>query len=145
MFWVGTGCCSCLLLLTLLVGGIGGFIYMQTKGPMDAIHGQLTELKSGQTDAAYGRLASAYQQAMSRSDFERLVASHPALRDNADTSFMSRSVSNGVARISGTLTAASGEKEPVVYTLMQEEGAWKITSITFAGDDITVPSSGTQP
>lgn len=141
-FWIGTGCCGCLLLLLLGGGGLFGALYVMTKGPVEAVRNQLVELKSGQTDAAYARLTQAYQQSLSRADFERLVASHPAFRDNADSTFMSRNVTNGVARLEGSLTATSGEKEPVTYTLIQEAGAWKISAIQFAGDDITIPNTG---
>jgi pSer/pThr/pTyr-binding forkhead associated (FHA) protein len=142
VFWIGTGCCGCLTLALLLGALIFGGIYFATKGPVEAIDKQLTEIKSGQIDAAYARLSQSYQAVVSRSDFERMIAAHATLRDNASSSFMSRSVKNNTAHLAGTLTSTANDKESVTYDLVKEDDAWKIMSIQFAGDDITAPPMG---
>jgi hypothetical protein len=143
-FWIGTGCCGCLTLLLLMAALFGGGIYFMSKGPVEAVRAQLTELKGGQVDAAYERLSQSYQSVLSREDFERLVAAHPSLRDNADSTFTSRNVQMGTAQISGKLTAASGEEEKVTYALVKESEAWKISGINFEGD-VSVPPLETSP
>jgi hypothetical protein len=83
-------------------------------------------------DAAYAGLSGSYQAQLSREDFETFVGQHPALRENSDSTFFSRSVTGDTAKLSGYLVSASGSKEAVSYELVKEGGTWKIASISFA-------------
>jgi hypothetical protein len=136
-FWMVTGCCGCLLLGVLLVGGIGGAALFATRAPAQAVQEQLAELRQGDVDAAYGRLSGDLQARLTREEFERLVQDHPGLKDNKDATFWSRSVSNDKARLSGVLMSRAGDVEQVTFELANEGGAWKVTGIQ-------VGSSGTE-
>ena len=134
LFWALTGCCGCLLLLLIGIGLIGGAAYFMTGDAVAAARTQLQELKSGDIDGAYARLSSSAQARMSRPAFEAFVSRHPGLRENADTTFWNRSVSNDTAKLSGLLTSASGTRERVSYELVKEGGTWKISNIEVEGD-----------
>ena len=86
---------------------------------------------SGELDKAYEGLAQSYRAQMSLQEFERLIAAHPGLKDNLDATFMKRSVANDTATISGVLVSSSGPPEPVTFTLVKEDGAWKVSGIRF--------------
>jgi len=134
LFWALTGCCGCLLLLLIGIGLIGGAAFYMTGDAVAVVRAQLNALRGGDMDGAYGRLSSSYQARMSRSAFEAFVSRHPALRENSDSTFWSRSVKNDTAEISGMLTAASGTRETVKYELVKEGGTWKISNIDIGGD-----------
>jgi hypothetical protein len=70
---------------------------------------------------------------MSREEFVQLVEQHPALRNNRDATFFSRSFHNDRAVLGGALVAASGESEHVRIELVKEDGEWKIAAIRFGG------------
>jgi hypothetical protein len=144
VFWIGLGCCGCLLLGMAIAAAIFGAAWCATSAPVEAVRAQLTELKAGQVDAAYARLSQSLQAQMSKEDFAAFVASHPGLGQHADSTFMNRKVENGVARISGYLTSTTGTREEVEYELIKEGGGWVISAIRFAGD-VNVPRAPSSP
>ncbi len=133
LFWTLTGCCGCLTLLALAAGAFFGGLYLMTKGASDAVDLQLRDLRKGDITAAYGRMSQDYRNRASEVDFGAFVQEHATLRSNQDYSFNQRSVNNQTARLGGTLTATSGEKEAVTFALVKESGSWKIALIEFAG------------
>ena len=134
LFWIAGGCCGCLVIAILLAGLLGGGLFFMTKGAADAVHTHVQQVKAGAVDRAYEGLAQSYRAEMSLHDFEQLVAEHPGLRDNVDATFMSRSVKNETATISGVLVASSGPPEPVTFTLVKEGGVWKISDVRFGSE-----------
>jgi hypothetical protein len=144
-FWVATGCCGCAVLIAIILavvfgGGMFG-LFTALEGPKKVINAQLQEIKAGKGDAAYAHLSESYRARLSREDFDALVAAHPAMRDNKESTFSIQNIQNESAHYEGSLTATSGEKEGVTYELTKENGEWKITSIRFAGD-VTIPNAG---
>src|SRR5262249_27681625 len=69
LVWIGVGCCGCLLLVGLVVAAIFGGTYMATKGPADAAHAWIVEVRQGQTQAAQAGMSDGYK---SRADAEEL-------------------------------------------------------------------------
>jgi pSer/pThr/pTyr-binding forkhead associated (FHA) protein len=116
VFWIVSGCCGCLLLAVMLVAGIAGAAFWGTRAPALAVQAQLVELRRGDLEAAYHRLANELQGQLSREEFERLVREHPGLGDNKDATFWKRSVSNDRATLSGVLTSGSGQGETATFT-----------------------------
>jgi hypothetical protein len=140
VFWVAGGCCGCLLLLAILAGVIGGGVWFATSAIVDVVRAQIEDVKKGDMDAAYARMSEGYRSSNSREDFVALVEAHPSLRQNTDSTFSSRNVSNDTGTIGGTLTGG-GTTERVTYTLVKEAGAWKISGIEFPDD----PGGGAAP
>jgi hypothetical protein len=133
-FWIAAGCSGCLLIALLLIGGIAGVAFYMTSGATDTVRAQLGDLKAGRIDAAYDKLSAEYRASVSREAFAAFVARHPALKDNADSTFLSRSVTNNRAQISGSLEAGSGATESVAYRLTKEGGKWVIEDMEVEGD-----------
>ena len=131
VFWIATGCCGCLTLLLVTVAlFVGGALYLSAE-PVKVVRAQLEEVKSGRMEAAYAKLSASYQAQVSLEEFEQLVEQHPAMKDNADSTFLHRNVSGDTARLAGYLVSSSGVREPVAYELVDEGGEWKISSIGF--------------
>jgi hypothetical protein len=134
IFWIATGCGGCLVLLVGFVLFLVGLPLLLSRGPVEAVRAQLAELKSGQTDAAYARLTSSYREVVSREAFAGFVLRHPSLKDNADSTFLSRSIQNDRAELGGYLVAAGGQREDARYRLEKEGGDWKVASIEVASE-----------
>jgi pSer/pThr/pTyr-binding forkhead associated (FHA) protein len=131
-FWIGTGCCGCLLLVGLLVAGLVGGLAFVTQGPVEAARATFRQVKGGDLDGAYAGLAGSLKGEMSREDFDALVERHPALKSYGDSTFLSRWITNDRAVLGGTLTPEGGGRaEPVTIELQRDGGAWKISRIKF--------------
>lgn len=142
VFWSVAGCCGCLLLGLLSVGGFFGYVFMSTQAPVKTVQEMLKQLKSGQREGAYQHLSGAYRAKLSPEDFAGLATAHPGLGNNADATFMNRSLENGRAVLKdAVLTAASGEVERATFELVQDGSDWRVDTIQFAGDTGSTPST----
>jgi FHA domain-containing protein/uncharacterized protein DUF4864 len=138
LFWVGGGCCGCLVLVLVLLGVIGGGAFYMTSGAVEAVRAQIADIKKGDLAAAYGRMSEEYRAQHSMEAFVAFVDRHPSLKENTDSTFLSRNVQNNTAHIAGSLTGAGGSTESVTYTLVKEAGGWRITDIQFGESPPTV-------
>jgi uncharacterized protein DUF4864 len=141
VFWVGLGCCGCLVLVVLFFGAIGGATFFATRGAVDAVRAQIADIKSGNMDAAYRRMSDGYRESHTAADFTAFVARHPGLKENSDSTFTTRNIQNDKAHLEGYLMAASGAKETVAYELVNA-GNWKIDDIKFDGESAATAQGG---
>jgi predicted component of type VI protein secretion system len=132
--WIIAGCCGCLLLGLLAAAGIGGAAFFATQAPASTVQSHLAELRQGDLDAAYRRLSPELQAQLPPAEFEQLVKDHPGLGQNKDATFWNRSVNNDGARLTGVLTATSGDVEPATFELVKQGGDWRITAIRVGPD-----------
>jgi len=125
-FWIGIGCCGCLLLVALLAGAVLGVPFFMTKGAADTAHAWLAEVRQGQLDAAYNDgLTATYRSQLTREDFETLAG---RLRQGKDATFWQRSIDNDRAVLKGILTTESGRR-PITLKLVKEGGGWKVDEV----------------
>jgi hypothetical protein len=142
IFWIGLGCCGCLVLVAAFVALIGGAAMFATRGVVEAVRAQLTQIKAGDMAGAYERMSDSYRATHSSADFAAFVGRHPGLKENSDSTFTTRNVNNDKAHLEGYLMAASGAKETVTYELVKS-GDWKIEDIKFEGESAaTADASG---
>jgi hypothetical protein len=134
LFWGITGCCGCLTLIAIAAAVIVSGVFLFTREPAAVVEKQLEHLRGGDIEAAYALLSKEAQLEHSPPAFAAFVARHPGLATNAGSSFNNRTLNNAGAHLSGTLTAAGGETEEASFTLVREDGGWKIRSIVVAGD-----------
>ena len=140
-FWVGLGCCGCLLLVVLVVAMIGGAAMFATRGAVEAVRAQIADIKAGRMDAAYQRMSDGYRETHTSADFGAFVGRHPGLMENSDSTFTTRNIQNDKAHIAGYLMAASGTKETVAYELVKS-GDWKIEDIKFDDEAAATAQGG---
>ena len=150
--WVLAGCCGCLLLALAGFLGIFGMAFIGTQPAATAVQAMLADAKAGRVDAAYARFSSGYQGRVSQPQFAAIVAHHAVLGQNAEASFMKRSIENDTATLEGTLVAADKTQVPAVFRLVKEGGDWKIDEMRLSGEvpsapegasDGSVPGTGT--
>ena len=126
LFWVAIGCCGCILLVAALAGVIGGGVFMATKGAADAAHAWLGHVRQGETDAVAAGMTEAYRTRPTAEEVEALTR---AIGESKDASFLSRSVDNDRATLTGVLTGGPSP-QPIVIKLVKEDGAWKVDDVT---------------
>ena len=135
-FWIGAGCCGCLLLVVLFTGILGGGVWFMTRGAAEAAQARLQQLRDGEITAVWQNgLSTAYKATLDPQGLEDLVARHPGLREYRDATFWRRSVDDKRAVLAGVLTSASGPPEAVTIRLVKEGGEWKIDEIRFETDE----------
>ena len=141
-FWIATGCVGCLASVVAVIVLLGAGFYFLTRGPVSVVDAELSAIREGRLDDAYLGLSEGYRQRLSRDDFARLVAEHPALALSAPAhawSFAgSVKIDNDKARVSRTLLSSSGQKEEALFELVKESGQWLISSIQIEGVELSV-------
>ena len=146
-FWLAIGCGG-LLLIGLLIGGGISFVvykgYRTFQAPPAEVKAHLAEVKEGNLDAAYARLAPAYQSEVSKEEFQAFAAKHAAFAQNADSTFSNIQIQNEIATLGGSLRSVDGAAEDASFRLVQQGGAWKITDIEVGGErpQEAIPDTG---
>ncbi len=135
-----------LLALFIILGlVIFGVVYSASSGAVEATRNHLTFLKNGNIEAAYAGTSSGFQSATSLDQYRQFVSSYPVLSDVVSSSFSDRSVENGVANLSGTITDSRGAESSFRARLVKENETWKIVGIDLTGgnsDSSGNPSGG---
>ncbi len=125
LFWVGIGCCSCLLVVALVIAVIGGGVMMATRPAANAAQTWLGEVRQSRMDEAAAGLSSEYR---ARVTPEELQALGEAIQRSKDATFYQRSVDNDKAVLKGMLTGG-GAPQPITIHLVREGGTWKVDDV----------------
>jgi hypothetical protein len=126
LFWVGIGCCGCLLVVVLLIAVIGGGVMMATRPAANATQTWLGEVRQSRMDEAAAGLSSEYR---ARVTPEELQALAEAIQHSKDATFYQRSVDNDKAVLKGMLTGG-GAPQPITVHLVKEGDAWKVDKVS---------------
>lgn len=119
-----------LLSFLTLVALIIASIFFATSGLTDAAREQLTALRQQDYEKAYSYTSNEFKKSASLEDFIKFVNDYPALRDNKNATFTTRSIdAAGSGVISGTLESSDGTTIPVTYMLVKENDQWRILNI----------------
>lgn len=121
---VGFGAAGCLAVSVLgllaLVVLAKGCDYAVAEPGVRSIRAQLEEIKRGEMDKAYRRMAGTYRAMNDPEDFEAFVARHPALKDNRSATFPQRtgSIDAGTATLANAvLVSNSGVRETFTFRI----------------------------
>jgi FHA domain len=123
VFWIAIGCCGCLLLVALLAAVIWGGVFIATKGPADAAHAWLGEVRQGRSPDA--GMTEDYRARLSPDELESVTE---VIARSKDATFLQRSVDNDRATLTGVLTG--GTPQPIVVRLVKEGRTWKVDDVT---------------
>jgi len=131
----------------VIAGLTSFFVFWATSGLVEPIVRQLDAFKRNDFQAAYAEMSIGFQQQISLEKFSEFVTDNAALSHNVSHSFTSRSSSSsftgggGMGDVKGSLTDDQGAVLPVHYTLVKENGTWKIKGIHL-GRKIAAQQSG---
>jgi len=87
---------------------------------------QLDAIRKGDIQLAYTYTSKEFQRATPYDGFVKFLDAYPALKNNKEISFGERSMSNDTGKVTATLTANDGSVTPIQYSLVKENGEWKI-------------------
>jgi hypothetical protein len=100
-----------------------------TGGAVEGAEQFLDAVARNDLDAAYRSTSAALQARLPRKEFAAAVE-HLGLGDSAGASWTSRSIEGGAATLKGTVTTRGGGQIPLTVTLVKEEKAWKVLSVS---------------
>lgn len=129
-FWIGIGCCGCLLLGVLLGGLLGSSVFVMTKGAADAAHEWLADVREGRMDEAAQGATAQYRSRLTGGELDDVVS---AIAQSEDATLPSRSVDNDRAVLTGVLTGGA-EPQAIVLHLVKEDGVWRVDDVRI--DDV---------
>lgn len=134
--YVAIGCVAAILLIVCAFGSCmvmgGGAAMFAVSAPADQTKGYFADLRAQNYQGALSRMSPTYQASHPLATFQQSVAAVPALTQQTDDTINSRSVMNGVATMSGTLTTPLGAV-PVAVTLTGSGDAWTIDAVVVSG------------
>jgi len=116
-------------------------IFTLTSGAAGVADSFFAQLKANQLTEAWALLSEEFQKTTNEEELHKTLASR-GLADVTDTTWSSREISPGEAKISGSITNSSGDTQPVSVDLIKENGNWRIQYIGFDTPGLSKKSSG---
>jgi hypothetical protein len=123
-----------------------------TSGISEVANKQLDALRKGDVVTAYSYTSKAFQADTSIDRFKAFIDKYPALKNNRESSWSSREISNGNGTLVGTLTANDGTTLPVEYHFVKENNEWRMLNLVLPNvgaksvtEQAGAPSSATAP
>ncbi len=107
---------------------VGPLVFYLTQAPVNEAERFLTLLAHGNMQDAYESSAFVVRQQMSEEDFTGEML-RLGLQDNASASWSSRSISNGVAQLSGQVSTKQRAVIPLEIVLIKEAGEWRVAQV----------------
>ena len=133
-----------LALLIVILAIVLTLAFSLSSGAVDAMNTHLGFLKTGNIEKAYEGTSAGFRSATSLEQYRAFITSYPVLSSGGSASFDDRSVENGVATISGTITDSAGRKVPLRAQLVKEGTEWKVMAVDLTGkpaeDQSNVPN-----
>lgn len=132
---VGIGCGALVLLCMLGFGACLFFIKGATDPPANRSHAFFAHLREQNVPTAWTMLSPSLQARVPLQAFQSAVTQMPPLTTQTDSTFTSRSIEHGTARLSGYLTTPQGEVN-VQLRLTELGGLWVIDSLSVMGQEL---------
>ena len=133
------------VLIALIAVGvlIAAIAYQFSDNIQEVVDSQLDSIRDNKiTEAYYGFTSKDFQNATTLETFKDFIKVHPALSQNKSFTTTSQSIKHNIGILEGTLTGDDNHQTPVEFTLIKEEGKWKILGINFASaEGITNPAN----
>ncbi|MEP7152959.1 MAG: DUF4864 domain-containing protein [Nitrospira sp.] len=117
-----------IMVILLMIAGLGSYWWERTYEPVRVIRAQLEAIDDGRYPQAYNYLSSMAKERLPFQEFVALIQANSVVMETRDTSFASRAIDGTTAAISGVLTGYSPFASDANYTLVQEDGQWRIQS-----------------
>jgi hypothetical protein len=138
--WILGGCCSCLLLGSIL---FAVFTVFGAQKVMEAIETYKTEARAFLEEAAVdpeaayaSRFSAPLKAEQSLEEFKAGVTGNPDLFTVQDISINSVNNVNGRVRIKGTITSKSGAIRNCAFVFIEEDGARRLIGYRITSDPI---------
>lgn len=122
-------------LLVVIVAAVISYVYING-GVASVVKQQLEAIKSGDIATAYALTSKAFQQQTSLDAFSDYLNKYPILKNYEDITFTEKSVGTEEGSLKGILVSNDGSQLEVVFTLVKEEGKWKVQTLNVSAAGI---------
>lgn len=121
---------GCLVLFAVIAVIVFTVLFKVTAEPLEVVNHHLGALRSGDVDKAYSHCSKAFKENTDLDEFRNFVNQNPLLMTASEFSSSNREISNGVAKLKGTIKGMNGSILEAEFELIQENEVWKIQYIT---------------
>jgi Domain of unknown function (DUF4864) len=108
--------------------------WIQSQGAVAIVRAQATAIHDGKLDSAYDLFSDDYRASMSLQMFRRWLRRQPSLAAIQNVRIWGRSVWRGTAILWGSFQDDLGHSYPVRYSLIRENGDWRIDGFQVRAD-----------
>jgi hypothetical protein len=122
----GGGCLVVFAIIAIIVFTV---LFKVTAEPLDVVNHHLGALRSGDVEKAYSHCSKAFKENTDLDEFRNFVNQNPLLMTASEFSSSNREISNGVAKLKGTIRGMNGSVQEAEFQLIQENKVWKIQYI----------------
>ena len=119
------------LIIVVLIVGSWWWFWGRMDGAVKVIEAQLQAVDKRDFAAAYDYLSTKAKADISFEEFKERILKHGPVMDRSKSQFWSRSFSNDVATISGTIESLDTKQTKARYVLVKEDERWVIQSFSF--------------
>jgi Domain of unknown function (DUF4864) len=120
---------GCLVVFAIIAVIVFTAVFKVTAEPLDVVNQYLSALRKGDVEKAYSHCSKAFHQNTNLQDFRNFLSRNPVLMNATEFSSSNREITNGVAKLKGTVNGGDGSSQEAEFQLVQEGKAWKIQSI----------------
>lgn len=113
--------------------GVGTIFWTTTAKVRSAAKNFVSVAKSGNVTGAYDSASEAFRSVTTAEELGIFLETFPIDSDSIKFTYIS--VKNGVATLSGTVII-DGEESPITFTLVKEDGYWKIVNFSLNPNDV---------
>jgi hypothetical protein len=124
--WIALGCGGLVVLIALFAAVMFFIVKKATAGPEEVVKQFLAAAAAGDYAAAHDCFSAPLKEAQPLAEFTAAAEANPALFKVTDTTFNNRSVDMSGAKLAGTVKLAAGTEVPAEFSLVKENGAWKL-------------------
>jgi len=104
------------------------YIFFKTSGMVSSADSFFTSIRDGDTERAASYASEAFKAATSPDEFA-LFSQQSILKDFKEASWTTRSIAGDTGRLEGAITTTDGGSLPIMLSMINEGGAWRIYSI----------------
>jgi len=123
-----------MIVALICVGALLALSWIQSQGAVAIVRAQATAIRDGNLESAYDLFTDDYRASMSLPMFRRWLRRQPPLAAIQNLRIWGRSVWRGTAILRGSFQDDLGHSYPVRYSLIRENGDWRIESFQVRAD-----------
>ena len=118
-----------LIVAFVCIAGMVALSWLQSRGAVAVVREQATEIRAGKLDQAYGLFSSDFRSSMTLPMFRRWLHRQPALSSIQNLHLWWRNAGSGIVTLAGSFQDDFGHSYPVRYSVIRENGDWRIDSV----------------
>jgi len=132
-----------LVIALVVVGAVVIAVFFLTGGVTRSANAFFTLIREGKPKDAYASASREFQASASEEDFSAFLKDS-LIADYESATWSSRSVSNAIGELEGSLKTRTGAVIPIKIKLVKEDGRWKIHAIEKAAAGLVNTPAETQ-